>query len=356
MKFSLLVEAQIEQPTANSERQLFHDIVAQAKLADALGYHAIWAVEHHGLYEYSHCSAPETLLAYIAACTTHIRLGHGVTLTPSGYNHPIRVAERIATLDILSGGRVNWGSGKSASRTEQGSFDLIGADLDGQWREALKIIPRMWRSDVFEHDGPHWRIPPTRVLPKPVQDPHPPVYMACSRPESLDIAGEFGVGALNFAAGAQEQLRAAVLRYRAAIARCGAPPKRVTNHYCCTPAALVLDDDREACAHGFRGARFHQEGLGAYFFAPGRVVERLDISREALGEAELARAMSQRDAPGAPLNTIIGDPSRARDAVARFAEAGVDELILIMQMGGVPQDIVMRSLKTFGEKVAPHFA
>jgi alkanesulfonate monooxygenase SsuD/methylene tetrahydromethanopterin reductase-like flavin-dependent oxidoreductase (luciferase family) len=356
VKFSLLVEAQIADPTAATERQLFHDIVAQARLADELGYHAIWAVEHHGLYEYSHCSAPETLLAYIAACTTRIRLGHGVALTPGRYNHPIRVAERVATLDILSGGRVNWGSGKSASRTERNAFELVDADLDAQWREALEMIPRMWRSDVFEHRGVHYDIPPTAIVPKPVQQPHPPVYMACSRPESLDVAGALGVGALNFAAGTDVQLTQAVARYRAAIATCPAPARRVTNQYCCTPAALVLDDDREAAAHGFRGARYHQEGLAAYFFSPSLAPGALDISRDPIGEDSLSRLMSERGAESGPLNTVIGDPVRARESVARFAACGVDELILIMQMGTVPHDVVMRSLRTFGEKVMPHFA
>ena len=111
MRFSLLIEAQLAVATPEAERQLLHEVVEQAVLADQLGYHSVWAVEHHGLLEYSHCSAPETLLAFIAARTSRIRLGHGVMLAPGRYNHPIRVAERIATLDVLSGGRVSWGSG-----------------------------------------------------------------------------------------------------------------------------------------------------------------------------------------------------------------------------------------------------
>ncbi len=158
MKFSLLIEVQIEGVTPASEKRAFHVCAAQAVLADELGYHEVWAVEHHGLTEYSHCSAPEVLLAYIAARTKRIRLGHGVTLTPHRYNHPIRVAERIAVLDILSEGRVDWGSGKSTSLIEQGAFEIDRAELDGQWREALEMIPRMWRSDLFEWRGKHYNI------------------------------------------------------------------------------------------------------------------------------------------------------------------------------------------------------
>src|SRR5919109_650961 len=122
MKFSLFYEMQISEPTRETEPRLFRECVEQAVLADKLGYHCVWAVEHHGLLEYSHSSAPEIFLSFVAARTERIRVGHGVTLLPFRYNHPIRIAERIATLDILSEGRVNWGSGKSASLVEKEAF------------------------------------------------------------------------------------------------------------------------------------------------------------------------------------------------------------------------------------------
>ena len=142
MKFSLLYEMQIASPTRASEAQLFHDCVEQAVLADKLGYSTIWAVEHHGLHEYSHCSAPEVFLSVVAAKTEQIRIGHGVTLTPKKYNHPIRIAERVATLDIYANGRVNWGSGKSGSMTEMGAFEVDRETLNQQWIEALDASPR----------------------------------------------------------------------------------------------------------------------------------------------------------------------------------------------------------------------
>jgi alkanesulfonate monooxygenase SsuD/methylene tetrahydromethanopterin reductase-like flavin-dependent oxidoreductase (luciferase family) len=355
VKFSLLIEAQIASASAVSERQIFHDCVAQALLADELGYHAVWAVEHHGLLEYSHCSAPEVLLGFIAARTRRIRLGHAVTLTPFRYNHPIRVAERIATLDILSEGRVNWGSGKSASLVEQGAFEIERSELDEQWREAFEMIPRMWRSDVFEYSGKYFNIPPTAIIPKPVQDPHPPLFVACSRPETVAKAGHLGAGSLNFTAGGDEHLITKIATYRAAIAASPMPARRITNRFCCTPAALVLDDDRSACEYGFRGARYFQEGLATYFFSPTRVTGTLEISRDRLSSQALSKAMDSRNTTGSALNTIIGDPTAARESVSRFCEAGVDELILVMQMGTVPQEIVLQSLRVFAERVMPHF-
>lgn len=351
MKISLFIEAQLANGSPPAEQQLFHDIVAQAELADTLGFHAIWAVEHHGLYEYSHCSAPEVLLSFIAARTKNIRLGHGVTLSPGRYNHPIRIAERIATLDILSGGRVNWGSGKSSTRVEQEAFEVDKPELDSQWREALEIIPRMWRSEIFEHRGIHYNIPPTVIIPRPVQHPNPPIYIACSRPESIVSAGKLGVGSLNFAGGTEVQLAESVARYRSAIGLCQQSPRRITNQFCCTPVALVLEDDREACAIGFRGARYHQEGLGHYFFSPIRSLGSPEFNTAPLDPVELDRLMAARNHPDHPLNTVIGDPVAALDSVKRFQKSGVDELILVMQMGTVPHEAVMRSLKLFGERV-----
>lgn len=351
MKFSLLFEVQISHPTPALERQAFHDCVAQATLADELGYDCIWAVEHHGLYEYAHCSAPEVLLAFIAARTGRIRLGHAVTLTPHRYNHPIRVAERVATLDILSGGRVNWGSGKSASRTEQGAFEIEPGELDSQWQEAVEMIPRMWRSDVFEWEGKHFKIPPIAVIPKPIQKPHPPIFAACSRPESVERAGALGIGALNFAAGNDEYLVEKISSYRNAIATTAATTRRINNHFCCTPVALVLDNDKKACEYGFRGARFFGEGLATYFFSPHRIVGSLDISRDPLTTSELNDQMANRHKPGSHLTAVVGDPVAAKESVNRFQAAGVDELLLVMQMGTVPHEIVMESMRTFAEKV-----
>jgi alkanesulfonate monooxygenase SsuD/methylene tetrahydromethanopterin reductase-like flavin-dependent oxidoreductase (luciferase family) len=353
MLFSLLLKVQVAEPTPEREQLALVHAVEQGVLAEELGYDGVWATEHHGLAEYSHSSAPEVLLSFIAARTSSIKIGHAVTVTPGRYNHPIRVAERIATLDVLSGGRVRWGSGKSSSRTEQGAFEVDLDSLDGQWREALEMIPRMWRSEVFEWAGQHYQIPPTAIIPKPLQQPHPPIYMACSRPESVVLAGELGVGSLNFAAGRDEQLEAKVSAYRAAVSRARPIGRRVLNAFCCTPAALVLDDDQRAGEIGFRGARYFQESLATYFFSPTRIVGELDIERGPLSATQLAAQMAARD--GGQLNAVIGDPAAARRSVARFADAGVDELILVMQMGTVAHEVVVESMRTFAEKVMPDF-
>ncbi len=355
MKFSLFYEMQMSEPTREAEARLFRECVEQAVLADELGYHAIWAVEHHGLYEYSHSSAPEIFLSFVAARTKRVRIGHGVTLLPHRYNHPIRIAERIAALDILSGGRVNWGSGKSASRVEQLAFENDVATLHEQWLEALRMIPDMWRKDVFEYKGKFFDVPPTQIVPKPVQTPHPPMFAACTKPDSAASVGKLGLGALNFAIGSDDYLADKVEAYRAAVAKAEPIGGMVVNHFACTPPALVLPDDRKACEYGFRGARFFGEALGRYYLGAERPIGRLPISREFFDESNLRAAMANRNQGTTSGNVCVGDPAAARDFVQRFVEIGVDELILVMQMGTVPMELVTESIRTFGEHVLPHF-
>jgi alkanesulfonate monooxygenase SsuD/methylene tetrahydromethanopterin reductase-like flavin-dependent oxidoreductase (luciferase family) len=356
MKFSIFLEMQISDPNRQKEAQTFHDCVEQAVYADELGYHCVWEVEHHGLFEYSHSSAPEVFLSFIAGRTKRIRLGHGVTLLPHRYNHPIRIAERVAMLDILSDGRVNWGSGKSSSLVEQVAFQNDLQTLHDQWLEAIEIIPRMWSADVFSHKGRFFDIAPTQIIPKPVQQPHPPMFAACTKPESAASVGRLGLGALNFAFGTDEYLHEKVLEYRKAVGAASPVGRQKTNHFACTPATLVLADDRKACAYGLRGARFFGESMARYYMGGKRPVGKLDVPRDFLSEADLSDAIQARGAAGSQVAAIVGDPVAAREAVSRFKDIGVDELILVMQMGTVPHELIMESLRTFAEQVMPHFA
>jgi len=356
MKFSLFYEMQISEPTRRAEAAMFRESVEQAVLADKLGYHAVWAVEHHALYEYAHSSAPEIFLSFVAARTERIRVGHGVTLLPHRYNHPIRVAERIAALDVLSGGRVNFGTGKSSSAVEQRAFETDVTTLTEQWLEALRMIPEMWKRDVFEFKGKFFDIPPTQVVPKPVQTPHPPIYAACTRPDSAASVGKLGIGALNFAIGTDDYLMDKVQAYREAVRTAEPVGAVVTDHFACTPAALVLADDRKACQYGFRGARFFAEALGRYYYSRERPTGRLPIDRGFLTDEDLDTIMKSRNTPDDANNACIGDAGAAKEFVQRFVELGVDELILIMQMGTVPMELVTESVRTFGEQVLPHFS
>jgi alkanesulfonate monooxygenase SsuD/methylene tetrahydromethanopterin reductase-like flavin-dependent oxidoreductase (luciferase family) len=355
MKFSLFFEMQMVDPNPAREAAIFHSCLEQAKLADTLGYHCIWAVEHHGLYEYSHSSAPEVFLSFVAAQTKQIRIGHGCTLLPHRYNHPIRVAERIATLDILSGGRVNWGTARSGSRVEREAFEVDTSSIYDEWREALSMIPRMWSADEYSYQGRFFNIPPTRIVPKPVQRPHPPIFAACSKPEDAETVGRLGVGALNLAMYRDEQLAERVRCYRDAVAVATPVGDMVTNHFACNPATLVLRDDSRACRYGLRGAMYFVQAMMHYYGAT-RPVGPTGVPWDFLKDEHVEQFRRIRNTPRSQLSSIIGDPTAAREAVQRFQDTGVDELILVMQTGPTPHEITMESIRTFGEDVLPHFA
>ena len=190
MKFSMIFEAQLVDTSRKAEQQVMRECVEQAVLAEQMGFDKVWAVEHHCLKWYAHMSAPETFLAYVAGRTERIRIGHGVVCLPFRMNHPVKVAERIAMLDILSNGRVEFGIGKGGTPQEAGAFQTEMDEIPAQLEESARMIPRMWREEVFEHRSPTLHIPPRPIVPKPMQDPHPPMYMACTREDTLNAAGE----------------------------------------------------------------------------------------------------------------------------------------------------------------------
>src|SRR5438067_6982494 len=150
MRFGIFYEHQLPRPwDADSERRLIADALDQVELADRLGIDSVWEVEHHFLEEYSHSSAPEVFLAAASQRTQRIRLGHGIVLMPPAYNHPARVAERLATLDLVSNGRVDWRTGESASRAELEGFGITPAERRAMWRESTEQVANMLVMDPY---------------------------------------------------------------------------------------------------------------------------------------------------------------------------------------------------------------
>ena len=201
MRFGIFYEHQNPRPWDGRalEHALLKDALTQVELADRLGFDYVWEVEHHFLEEYSHSSAPEVFLAAAAARTQRIRLGHGIVQIPPAVNHPARVAERVATLDLISDGRVDFGTGESSSAAELGGFLVDRTRKREMWEDAMDAIARMFVEEPFAGwDSEFWRMPPRNVVPKPLQRPHPPLWVACSRRETIQFAARNGIGALSF--------------------------------------------------------------------------------------------------------------------------------------------------------------
>ena len=200
MKFGIFYEHQLPRPWGpGDEHRLYKDALEQVELADRLGFDTVWEVEHHFLEEYSHSSAPEVFLAACSQRTKRIRLGHGIVQLPIQFNHTARVVERIATLDLVSDGRVEFGTGEASSEAELGGFMIDRETKRDQWLENLDAAARMFVEEPFAGwKGKYFEMPPRNVLPKPLQKPHPPLWVACSRRETIHLAAEKGIGALSF--------------------------------------------------------------------------------------------------------------------------------------------------------------
>src|SRR5512144_252763 len=196
----MFYEHQLPRPwTEDSEFTLVQQALEQCELADAIGFDAVWEVEHHFLEEYSHSSAPEVFLAAVSQRAKNMRLGHGIVQTPPGFNHPARVAERISMLDLVSNGRVDFGTGESSSEAELGGFMLDPEQKRAMWEEGTRVALRCMTEEPFTgYSGEFVTMPPRNVVPKPRQKPHPPVWVACSRRETIHLAAQKGIGALSF--------------------------------------------------------------------------------------------------------------------------------------------------------------
>jgi alkanesulfonate monooxygenase SsuD/methylene tetrahydromethanopterin reductase-like flavin-dependent oxidoreductase (luciferase family) len=373
MKFSMIFEAQTVDASPAAEYRVMHECVEQAVLAEQMGFDRVWAVEHHCLQWYAHMSAPETFLAYVAGKTERIRIGHGVVCLPFRMNHPVKVAERIAMLDILSKGRVDFGIGKGGTPQEAGAFQTRISDIPAQLEESARMIPRMWREEKFEHHGPLMELPPRPILPKPYQQPHPPMYLACTHEATLNQAGEWGLGALVLGFAGPDDIARKNGVYRAAVKRRTPQsliPEKPVEHLSALCPAIVLDDGAQARRIGHRAQRFFTMAINYWYDVTGTAqppVDELGGEDDAdylrrRGEELVAYLHEEKITTVGTEATGLYNPNHAygtaRDAIGyceRLAAAGADEIMFLIQMGTVPQDAALETIANLGKQVLPHF-
>jgi len=370
MKFSIIFEAQTADTSRAAEFRLFHEIVEQALEAERQGFDCVWAVEHTALTQYAHMSAPEVFLSFVAGRTQRIEVGHGVVCLPPRMNHPVKVAQRIALLDILSRGRLNFGMGKGGTQQECGTFGYQIEELPEQIKECMYMIPKIWRDGVFAHDGKHVQIPPREIHPKPYQRPHPPLYLAVSRDDSLNMAGEGGLGALVLGFGGPEDIANKNRIYRAASRRrtdatmVGEFP---TDHLAALCPTIVLQDGYAARRIGVRGQQFFTESVNHWYAGgPKPSTKTLDLPEveEVMrqGRAGLEEMLRRHNLPVTLASTILfnlnhayGTAADAKQYVGSLIDAGADEILCLMQMGMVPHEAIIETIRTYGREVIPYF-
>lgn len=349
MKFGIFYEHQLPRPWSEGrERALFQEALDQVELADRLGIDYAWEVEHHFLEEYSHSSAPEVFLGACSQRTRRIRLGHGIVLMPPPYNHPAKVAARIATLDLVSNGRVEFGTGESASRQELEGFGIDPARKREMWLEATEQVANLLAMDPYPgFAGKFFSMPCRNLVPKPVQRPHPPMWLACSSRETIRVAARHGLGALTFAFMDPAEARHWVDDYYDTLARECVPIGHTVNANVAMVTGFSCHPDaEEARRRGLDGFRFFGFALGHYYLFGEHRPGRTDI----WSAFEKVRDVLPESGRGG-----IGTPAELREHLARFEETGVDQVIFIQQGGRNRHEHICESLELFAAEVMPEF-
>ncbi|MFD9337486.1 LLM class flavin-dependent oxidoreductase [Streptomyces sp. NPDC060028] len=340
-----------------AEQRAYREAVEQIRLADRMGFRTVWAVEHHFREGRSHCPAPEVLLGHLAGLTERIRLGFGVTLTPFGFTPPQRIAEKVATVDVLSGGRVEWGTGRSTPM-EQAAFGVDREKSRDDWREAIGIVTGMWREEYFEYASERFRFPRRMVTPKPVQDPHPPAWMAATSAGSAEVAGENGLGLLSFSIMQPlEAMARQVAAYRAA-ARAPRPLTDVTTNRVSAYTLVHATAPRtEPGARVWDSVAWWYSNLARFtldwelpHLTPEERERTFPLLTPILEGNVPVREFSDGDM------ILIGDAEAIVAKAKRYADLGVDQLICYVQWGYLEHREILRTLEILGKEVIPELA
>jgi alkanesulfonate monooxygenase SsuD/methylene tetrahydromethanopterin reductase-like flavin-dependent oxidoreductase (luciferase family) len=367
-----------------ADRVMFEEVLEQAVVADELGFNCFWSTEHHGSSEISHMPAPEILLAAVALRTQRLRVGHCVRLTPYGINHPIRLAEQAAVLDNVSNGRLNMGFGRSVPR-EWLHFNVDPEETLGMQEETLRVVPRLWTEPYVEYQSDTLKIPRFQMVPRVLQQPHPPMSVSCASDESFLRAAHWGVGAMGLTLFQPfEFLERRIQLYKEAIQQAEPVGKFVTNAcgaftfvYCAetedeaihdgapaavawyiskvaahywTPASTGLSEDEFVRLLTSDPRHQQLQALRAVEDSPAaRVLIRL-AEQQPVTDEEVYEAMTPQD------QVIIGTPDQVVQKMKRYEAAGLDFLMCMVQAGpSLPHHKIVKSLRLIGEQVLPEF-
>lgn len=375
---------------ADFEGRIFRDAIEQARLADELGFGCWWTVEHHGATEFSYSSSPEMMLAVLSQHTQNIRLGHSGVLAPFNINHPVRVAERAAFLDQVSGGRLELGLARSGG-TEWETFEIDPESSREQLREAMTMIPQMWTQERFEWKSDFATVPPRHIVPRPAQSPHPPLWQTSTSPESFRMAGNMGVGVLaTTLVSPLDTLDMLLREYERGLEECE-PAGQFVNaqrsvftfmHCAETRDAAIASGAAEAVLWFINAAPavFHVPRNTWIDAIRGDLKDSAPTSDAALAAPEVhddldlndpipVIALLNRQLAGEKIDpveafevmeaipsVVVGDPDACEKKLRAYAEIGCDRLMCLMQMGHVSQESVMRSIRITGEELIPRLA
>ena len=360
MKFGMFYEIQVPRPsTPEAEHQRIREIIDQVVLAEEMGFEHVWFVEHHFLTEWAHCSANEVMLAALSQHTTNMRLGFGVVLLP--VHHPLHVAVKTATLDVLSGGRVDVGVGRSGNPYQLTPFGIELEDTKGIWEESLQMIPNIWTQEIYSHQGKYFNVPEREVIPKPMQKPHPPLWSACSQDDTFQRAGELGIGCLCNVLGQYDAVEKRIGVYKEAL-KTAQPVGKFINDKVVVSSIGFCDESKKVCQE--RGAELASWNINIRLRNYERGWQGVDTSnvpedyRHHVRRFEWDPQMRTGTTPEEVLNTgrfCVGTPDDCIEVIENYERIGADEIMPIFQAGPATDAEVKNSLRLFGKYVIPHF-
>ncbi|MCB0993529.1 MAG: LLM class flavin-dependent oxidoreductase [Acidimicrobiales bacterium] len=336
---------------ADAEHNVMMEEIEAVVAADKAGFKYVWITEHHFLDEYSHLSANDVWAGYFAAATERIHIGSGIFNPLPQVNHPAKVAERVATLDHLTQGRFEFGTGRGA-----GSHEILGflpgiedtTETRAIWEDVIGEFPKMWLQDEYEgYDGQFWSLPPRKVLPKPWKKAHPPMWYAAGNTSSYAMAARRGLGVLGFSVGDLEMMAPVCEAYKNEIPNAEPVGAYVNDNIMVTSAAFVKEDGR-AAAQSAVDARlsYLQSNVFRYhdtFPHPEEVPYWPELIPDY--DVETVEGMASIGA------MVCGDPDQALEQCKRWEAAGADQLVF--GIGCASKEDTLEMIRLMGEHVIP---
>jgi alkanesulfonate monooxygenase SsuD/methylene tetrahydromethanopterin reductase-like flavin-dependent oxidoreductase (luciferase family) len=333
-----------------SEQAVYDSALEQMLAAEPLGYHSVWIAEHH-FNDYGLCPTPPVLASFIAARTTTLRLGMGVSLLP--LHHPVDLAESLAVLDVVSGGRLDVGIGRGGTLQDYQTFQSDRADARARVEEGIALIQQSWSGEPFDFQGHFHSAERLHVRPRPVQRPHPPLFVACNSEDSVRSAARLGLPTLSSFFVPVDELQRRHQIYREVSREAGRSLREIEALEAQSWGMRVVhvapsrEEALQAVEAPFMGyqhkmAVLRSDGTG------GTVPNSFDRSLLRL------RSFHEYLSTGW---TLLGTPDEVREGLQQYLEAtGYQRVLLLMALPGLPTALALRSMRLFAEKVAPAVA
>ena len=377
----LALQYEMQRPELD-DRLVLKETMEQCILADQVGFDYLWFVEHHFLTGFSASPCPDVFYGALSQRTDQIRLGLGVVILP--YHHPVRVAERVAMLDHLSDGRVEFGTGRSAP------YELTGMGIDprnsrAMWEESLSMVPDIWRSDWYSHEGEFWQVPERQVLPKPFQDPHPPIWVASFQPSTYELAASKGIGVLSFGSSAPDLLTPHIKSYRQNVKKANPVGGFINDQWASSTLGICLEDGQKARELGAQSLKnffgpdrpyaqgqkdIYSQLLDKWGGVPDDLKQNFSrytpkedgTTDESVLDLSGGGALAHKIWEGLDADTlcdravvIAGDPDDCIEALKKHEASGIDQMMVMMQTETIPHEKVMESIRLWGEYIIPEF-